>query len=502
METPFNPEQEARVKRNRRFGRALFAGSLVVAMGVALGATYALARYDNTLLPNTIVGDVFVGGLPVETAKKVVAEAVLADPNITVELGNQPLTVAKKDLGVDYQIDEALRQAFVAGHSGSIINRLADTGRSAFTANRISIKVLVDDDKVMAWVDSNIANLVKEPVNATLEVKKNAVVINPSADGLALDVEKVANDMVAAAERIPTVVVKVTPRVVPPAVTAESLKTYQATLEADAKIPVVLNVNNQPVSPTFAQQITWFTVPSQAGGNEAAPITLNSAAVARTVNAIAAKVNVKMVKEQVNPEGQLLMAGRDGLTMDEQAAVKGIVDQMGALLAQSSMPAGAAVNVAVPTTVVPKEQVVTTSIQVASVNATETVVPAIDTDAKFIQISLAKQRMYVFENHQLINIFAISSGKAGYETPKGVHQIYSKALRPLSRKYGLYMPYWNAITPDGGYGIHDLPEWPSGKKETDAHLGTPVSHGCIRLNSQAAQYIYNWAPIGTAVVVQ
>jgi lipoprotein-anchoring transpeptidase ErfK/SrfK len=63
------------------------------------------------------------------------------------------------------------------------------------------------------------------------------------------------------------------------------------------------------------------------------------------------------------------------------------------------------------------------------------------------------------------------------------------------------MPYWMAIVPGGKFGIHELPEWPGGYKEGANHLGTPVSHGCVRLGVGPAQTVYNWADIGTPVVV-
>jgi|GEM_PF-2819087 len=486
----------------RRFGKALLAGFLVLAFGLAATTAAAMHRYGAAFLPNTFINDVDVSGLTLSKAKIVVTTAVVGVDQVKVKLAKQEFTLSKQELGVSYTIDTALRRAYAAGHSGSLIDRTGAIVRSLVTTSRTPVSTTVDSPKALAWVDETLAPLVKDPVDATIGVKNNTVVINPSQDGLAIDLEKVTSDIVTAASSGNPPTVEVVMTVVTPTVTADSLKTYQVELEKLAHIPVSLTVNNQVVTPTFAQQITWFTVPAvAAGGNDPDAITLNSAAVARTVNEIAKKTNQKMVKEQVNPEGAVLVAGKDGMTMDEQLAVREIVAQFAAILQKPTELSGIAVAVAVPTTAIPKEQVVVTTPQLATVTD-ETVVPALDTDAKYAQLNLAKQRMYLFENHQLINVFAISSGKAGYETPRGVHQIYTKAPRPLSRRYGLYLPYWNAITADGAYGIHDLPEWPSGYKETAAHLGTPVSHGCIRISTEAAKYFYVWAPIGMAVVVQ
>lgn len=499
---PASPAPVAPMRPLRRFGKAVLAGSIIAAVGFVSTVAAATNRYSASFLPNTYVADIDVSGMSMTAAKTAVTEAMAGTTDITVTVAGQDLTVSKDALGVTYTIDGALRRAYAVGHTGSVVERFADIAQSLAWTHRVPVSTTVDSQKAVAWVDEMLAPLVKDPVDASITVSNGAVGITPSENGLAIDLEKVTSDLVTAAASSETPKVVVAMNVVAPTVTDASLTTYKSELERLARIPVSLTVDTQTVTPTFAQQITWFTVPAiTAGGNESDAITLNTAAVARTVNEIAKKVNQKMVKEQVNADGAVLVAGKDGSTINEQQAVSGIVAQFSNILRAPTQLASAAVSVAVPVTVVPKEQITVTTPQVAS-DGDATVVPAIDTDAKFIQVNLARQRMYLFENHQLINVFVISSGKAGYETPKGVHQIYSKSVRAWSHAYSLWLPYWNAITPDGKYGIHDLPEWPGGYKETAAHLGTPISHGCIRVGTTQAQYLYAWAPVGTAVVVQ
>lgn len=120
---------------------------------------------------------------------------------------------------------------------------------------------------------------------------------------------------------------------------------------------------------------------------------------------------------------------------------------------------------------------------------------------KYIDINLKSQVMTLFENGRLVDAFIVSSGLPGMDTPKGEHAIYNKSPRTWSKRYGLYMPYWMAITPDGKYGLHELPEWPGGYKEGANHLGRPVSHGCVRLGVGPAKILYDWSEIGTPVIV-
>lgn len=120
---------------------------------------------------------------------------------------------------------------------------------------------------------------------------------------------------------------------------------------------------------------------------------------------------------------------------------------------------------------------------------------------KKIEINTGReQKLYYFLGDVRMGEFKISSGKAGLPTPTGNFKIDGKTFRAWSKKYGLYMPYWLSLK-NGYFGIHELPEWPNGKKEGENHLGRPVSHGCIRLGKGPAEFLYNWTPLGAAVKI-
>lgn len=122
-------------------------------------------------------------------------------------------------------------------------------------------------------------------------------------------------------------------------------------------------------------------------------------------------------------------------------------------------------------------------------------------EGKYVDINLKSQVMTIFEDGKALDAYMVSSGKRGMDTPAGTFKISNKTPRAWSAKYGLYMPYWQALVPSGDFGIHELPEWPGGYKEGQAHLGTPVSHGCVRLGVGPAQRVYEFTEIGTPVVV-
>lgn len=126
---------------------------------------------------------------------------------------------------------------------------------------------------------------------------------------------------------------------------------------------------------------------------------------------------------------------------------------------------------------------------------------------KYIDINLSEQKLYLIDGNTKLAEYRVSSGKWSMPTPKGVFYIVSKNPVGFSSKYTLWMPWWNGLapSPDGkgylGYGIHELPCFDRActRHEGESHLGTPVSHGCVRLGIGDAETVYNWAPVGTPV---
>lgn len=123
-----------------------------------------------------------------------------------------------------------------------------------------------------------------------------------------------------------------------------------------------------------------------------------------------------------------------------------------------------------------------------------------DKNKKSIEVNVGKpQLLHYFLDGIEIGTFPVSAGKYSTPTPKGSFKIINK--HPLAwSSYGLWMPYWMGLG-SGRFGFHELPIWPSGYREGVSHLGRAVSHGCIRLGIGPAEFLYNWAEIGTEVKI-
>jgi len=126
----------------------------------------------------------------------------------------------------------------------------------------------------------------------------------------------------------------------------------------------------------------------------------------------------------------------------------------------------------------------------------------------YIDINLTKQTLYIMNNNDKQAEYLISSGKRGTPTPVGVFYIKNKSALAQSRLFpGIWMEKWNALArnPDGsgyeGYGLHRVPCFDANcvYREDISHLGRPVSHGCVRISNDGADWVFANAPIGTPV---
>lgn len=122
---------------------------------------------------------------------------------------------------------------------------------------------------------------------------------------------------------------------------------------------------------------------------------------------------------------------------------------------------------------------------------------------KKILVDISEQRMYVYEGDTLIWTFVASTGM-GNSTRVGTFRVQSKIPNAYGATWNIWMPYWLGIYWSGSLenGIHALPILPNGATLWAGYLGTPISYGCVVLSTADAQTLYNWAEIGTPVIIQ
>jgi lipoprotein-anchoring transpeptidase ErfK/SrfK len=111
---------------------------------------------------------------------------------------------------------------------------------------------------------------------------------------------------------------------------------------------------------------------------------------------------------------------------------------------------------------------------------------------RWIDVDLSQQSVYAYEGSVLVNSFIVSTGTWQHPTVTGQYYIYIKLLYSNMSGPGYYLPnvpytmyFYKGYALHGTYWHHNF--------------GTPMSHGCVNLSIPDAEWLYNFASVGTLV---
>ena len=103
---------------------------------------------------------------------------------------------------------------------------------------------------------------------------------------------------------------------------------------------------------------------------------------------------------------------------------------------------------------------------------------------------LDRQLVLYIENGAVVRTLHVSSGPPGYETPdRPLQRLPQGARNSWSVPYKVWLPWASYFV--GGVAFHESPDVPA----------QPASHGCVRVPRYDAKWLYDHAPVGTAVTV-
>jgi lipoprotein-anchoring transpeptidase ErfK/SrfK len=113
---------------------------------------------------------------------------------------------------------------------------------------------------------------------------------------------------------------------------------------------------------------------------------------------------------------------------------------------------------------------------------------------RWIDVDLSQQRVYAYEGDTVVNSFIVSTGTWQTPTVTGQYNIWIKLKSTTMAGPGYYLPNvpW-VMYFYKGYGLHGT-YWHN-------NFGTPMSHGCVNLTIPDAEWLYNFASVGTLVNV-
>lgn len=253
------------------------------------------------------------------------------------------------------------------------------------------------------------------------------------------------------------------------------------------------NITTQPASVTVGTQTaaispdvikSWLTI--TPSGNKAQDyLQINEGAMATSLLAIANQFVVAPVNQVsvthadgVTPSG-VIVAGKNGTALSDPSTLNTQAQQY----AKSVMNAKG-LNFSTPLQTVPFQAV------------TPAAFP------KLLEADLITERLYAWQNGQLVNTFLATAGAPDTPTPIGEFQIWEKltsqtmkGLNPNGTPYNQPNVPWVNYFDHSGDAVHGN-YW----RPASVFGNTSTSHGCVGIPVSDGEWVYNWAPIGTTVI--
>jgi lipoprotein-anchoring transpeptidase ErfK/SrfK len=106
-----------------------------------------------------------------------------------------------------------------------------------------------------------------------------------------------------------------------------------------------------------------------------------------------------------------------------------------------------------------------------------------------IEVYREKGVALLVENGRTKRAIHVSTGAPATPTPAGTYEVFRKELRSWSVPFSTWLPWASYF--NQGIAFHEYPDVPV----------YPASHGCVRVPAPEAEYVYEFAELGTTVVV-
>lgn len=126
----------------------------------------------------------------------------------------------------------------------------------------------------------------------------------------------------------------------------------------------------------------------------------------------------------------------------------------------------------------------------------------LDEDRIWIEVILKQEhKAIVYKGRKQIRVIPCSGGAPESPTVLGTYYLQDRGTKFFARKISEGANNWIRI--HGNYLFHGLPrdkDWVI-SREAEAKIGSPASHGCIRLREIDAQWFYDNIPENTMVII-
>lgn len=442
----------------------------VTALVISGGASQ---YYKNKTLPNVYVAGVKSSAKSSEQLKNQLSQQ---KQQLKFSFKNEDKTFEPKfeEIGFQIDVDKTVEAALRAKREQGLFTKIAFWRESSVPAS-----VAINDTLFSQYIEANTPNLSKVPQDAQLkfDTEQGLFVVTSQADGQSADLNKIKQELYAVSSNLISRTFNVGVTKKGPAITEAKLTPLLKPANAIIGRKVVLTGLGYTYQAKPSEIAGWLTPTPQEDGT--IKLAIDNSKVQSYVDSISkrianAPVDKKVLRDEATGAEVVIQQGRDGTELeDKQALSRAVTEAL-----KSGQDTTQTMNIT------------TAAYQTINMNAYE----------KWIEVDISEQRTTAYERATPVNNFLIASGTKGHETVLGEftiwHKVRSQTMQGGSKASGDYYSIPNVEWVSyfyKDYALHGA--WWREK------FGAPASHGCVNMTNADAKWIFDWAPMGTKVIV-
>lgn len=512
------PVQRPAPRHARRASRSISGGLLGIGLVGALAMVFlcmiasligAAALFGGgKILPGVRVGGVAVGGMNEAEAAQALASA-WDGGNIVLRDGDRSWSAAAADLGITIDAQASAKAASAWGRSngGPAAALRAITGEVA-----VAPVISVDWERLRGYLEQARPEIEVPARNAGVQLVSGQVQERPAQPGRALNIPATLDALrsdpsgALADGAIDLVMSSTTPEI-----TDASALVAQA--NALLRSPFIVHgydpIRDEWASWTAPPEVwaEWLTAASNSDSGGLA-LDLDPAGPVGFLESAARFDDERYIKveDAVAKMQEAIRAGQAEATTRIWHAPTTYTVRAGQTLASI----GEEVGIPYPYIQAENPGINANALsagQVLNLPSRDVLLPLEVVPHKRITVSRSQQRMWAYENGQVVFDWPVSTGIPSSPTAPGVFQVQSHELNAYADQWDLYMPHFIGFYHPGPNvevmnGFHGFPTSASGGYLlwTD-DLGRPATYGCVLLSLENAATLYAWAEEGVVVEV-
>ena len=414
---------------------------------------------------------------------------------LQIEGENQKSEATYNDLGIVYNKEAVLDEAYSYGRDDSVLTNFINRSKRflsqyeislgqkkySFKKHDVILVYTVNEEKLNKYLADLETKINVNPRDSEITKQGTSMQVVPAVFGKKLKTAELRNEILKASTQFEAAPLKIQTDVANPTISDEKTRVLAEDADKITSKSIVIKYKDKTYTPTKSVLVSWVTFTRE---NEKAEwkMSIDQTKMRPYFQSLGKGINVYATDKKIRVENGtkevMTQDGVNGLIIDEATLGSQLV---------SKLQADTSVAVTMPMKVAPF--------------ATKKEFILVANWDKYIDINLSTQTLVAYEKGGAVKgTWRVTTGKSGYATPVGTtlvsgrsSWIRMKGMEGTSEYYNLYPIKWATWFRPGGYALHDA-YWRSS-------FGYPGSHGCINMPDSGASFIYTWADVGTPVIV-